>query len=179
MDGDLNHGNEPGHAGFIGVGHFRAKKINHALVEEGRLAIGRQTPNVARNQIDELREFAFTLAQLAVVVVPPARHQPRGPRLELVEEAYVDPVARVDDDVGRLDRFPHLRRQVASALGHVRVRQEQESGGHQASQAHARSGLLWSGREDLNLDLSPGREVCCNYTTSAWSPRCRADACSV
>lgn len=26
---------------------------------------------------------------------------------------------------------------------------------------------LWSGREDLNLDLFPGREARCNYTTSA------------
>jgi hypothetical protein len=25
----------------------------------------------------------------------------------------------------------------------------------------------WSGREDLNLDPFPGREACCNYTTSA------------
>jgi hypothetical protein len=25
----------------------------------------------------------------------------------------------------------------------------------------------WSGREDLNLDSFPGREACCNYTTSA------------
>ena len=26
---------------------------------------------------------------------------------------------------------------------------------------------MWSGREDLNLDSFPGREACCNYTTSA------------
>lgn len=26
---------------------------------------------------------------------------------------------------------------------------------------------IWSGREDLNLDSFPGREACCNYTTSA------------
>ncbi len=26
---------------------------------------------------------------------------------------------------------------------------------------------MWSGREDLNLDPFPGREACCNYTTSA------------
>jgi hypothetical protein len=34
--------------------------------------------------------------------------------------------------------------------------------------AAAGSGFgTWSGREDLNLDSFPGREACCNYTTSA------------
>jgi hypothetical protein len=31
----------------------------------------------------------------------------------------------------------------------------------------APASALWSGREDLNLDSFPGREACCNYTTSA------------
>ena len=35
---------------------------------------------------------------------------------------------------------------------------------------------VWSGREDLNLDLFPGREACCNYTTSAKPASDEADA---
>jgi hypothetical protein len=38
---------------------------------------------------------------------------------------------------------------------------------------------VWSGREDLNLDPFPGREACCNYTTSAKPASDEADAFEV
>ena len=38
---------------------------------------------------------------------------------------------------------------------------------------------VWSGREDLNLDSFPGREACCNYTTSAKSASDEADTFAV
>ncbi|MCW2847405.1 MAG: hypothetical protein JWR90_1379 [Marmoricola sp.] len=37
----------------------------------------------------------------------------------------------------------------------------------------------WSGREDLNLDSFPGREACCNYTTSAKPAYDEADTFAV
>ena len=39
------------------------EKIDHAPVEEGRLAVRVQPPQVTRNHIDELREFVLPLAQ--------------------------------------------------------------------------------------------------------------------
>ena len=38
---------------------------------------------------------------------------------------------------------------------------------------------VWSGREDLNLDSFPGREACCNYTTSAESVSVETDTSEV
>src|SRR5579872_1275067 len=63
MDGGLDHRRQAAHAGFVGVRHIQAEKIHHALVEEGWLALGRQSPDVARNHVDQLRELALAVAQ--------------------------------------------------------------------------------------------------------------------
>ncbi len=58
----------------------------------------------------DARNLGQAFAQLAVIVVAPARDESARPRLQLVEEAYVDPVAGVDHDIGGLDCSPDLRR---------------------------------------------------------------------
>jgi len=56
MDDCLYDRLQPAHARFIRIRYIQTEEIDHALVEESRLAIRRQTPNVARNQVHELRE---------------------------------------------------------------------------------------------------------------------------
>ncbi|SBS75505.1 hypothetical protein MHPYR_230075 [uncultured Mycobacterium sp.] len=65
--------------------------------------------------------------QFRAVVVAPAGDQAVGPRRQFVEQALVDPVAGVDDDVGALDFVPYGFGQVAGAFGDVSVGHQQQT----------------------------------------------------
>src|SRR6185312_10720214 len=43
-----------------------AEKIDHALVEEDRLAVRRQPPEMAGDHVHEMRQFPFSRAQLGL-----------------------------------------------------------------------------------------------------------------
>ena len=49
--------------------------------------------------------------------------------LDLVQQARVDPVTGMHDDVRVVDGGPHLGRQVTGALRHMGIRQQEESHG--------------------------------------------------
>jgi hypothetical protein len=63
MDDGLYEGRQAAHAGPVSIGHIQPEKIDHALVEEGGLAIGRQAPDMARDHVNELREIMIPIAQ--------------------------------------------------------------------------------------------------------------------
>src|SRR6185312_605910 len=63
MDDRLYKGRQASHTGPVGIGHIQPEKIHHALVEESRLAICRQAPDMARNHVNELREIMLPIAQ--------------------------------------------------------------------------------------------------------------------
>ena len=56
-------GRQPVRVRHVRVCYVEAEKIDQALVEEGRLAVRRQPPEVARNHVDELRERLLSVVQ--------------------------------------------------------------------------------------------------------------------
>ena len=64
MDEGLYGCRQPAHARLVQLRYVvQTEEIEQALVEEGRLAFGRQTPDVDRNHVHELRELALPVAQ--------------------------------------------------------------------------------------------------------------------
>ena len=62
MDG-LYERLQPAHARPVRIRYVQAEKIDHALVEENRLAVWGKPPEVDRNHVHELREFPLALAR--------------------------------------------------------------------------------------------------------------------
>lgn len=75
-----------------------------------------------------------TIAQRAVIVVAPDRHQPPGALFQFVQQGHIDPVPGMDHHVGTLHCGPHLRRKVTRAFGNVCVSQQEQVGRHPASE---------------------------------------------
>ena len=64
MDEGLYGGGQPAHARLVQLPHvMQTEEVEQALVEEGRLALGRQTPDVDRDHVHELRELPLPFAQ--------------------------------------------------------------------------------------------------------------------
>ena len=62
MDG-LDDRVQSAHARLVRICHIQAEIIDHPPVEEGRLAVGRQPPDMARNHVHELRKLPLPVAQ--------------------------------------------------------------------------------------------------------------------
>ena len=62
MDG-LDDRLQSAHSRLVCIRYVQAEEIDHALVEESRLPVRSQAPQVARNHVDELRELMLPVAQ--------------------------------------------------------------------------------------------------------------------
>jgi hypothetical protein len=63
MDGGLDGSRQSTHARLFAIGQIEAEKVFRALVEKGRLAVGRMPRDLDRNHVHELRELPFPIAQ--------------------------------------------------------------------------------------------------------------------
>ena len=86
--------------------------------------------------------FGQTRPEFVAVVVAPARDEPTCPRLEYIEKCGLDPVARVNDDVGAVDLVPHPFGQVTGPLRDVGVGDEQQPHGQLCASSSAIFGMI-------------------------------------
>lgn len=105
----------------VGVGVRRLRPLLPSR-RCSRLVDHRETQPFERHPRDLRKPFP----QCGTVVVAPAGDQPPSPSLELIEQPDVDPVARMDDDVGAIDLVPHRGRQRPRSGRDVGVGQQQE-----------------------------------------------------
>ena len=63
MDDGLNHRLQSTDTWFVRIRYVQTEKIGHSPVEENRLAIRRQPPEMTGDHIDELRELPLSLTQ--------------------------------------------------------------------------------------------------------------------
>jgi len=105
----------------VGVGVCR----RHPTLPPGRRSglVNHREPHSVEGRPRDLRK---PFPQRRAVVVAPARDQPSSPFLESLEQCHLDPVTRMDDDVGAIHLLPHDRRQRACPRGDVGVGQQQQ-----------------------------------------------------
>jgi hypothetical protein len=123
-------------------------------------------PHTGDVRLGDLRE---PLAEGAVVVVAADTDQTSSARLELVEEAHVDPVTGMEDHLRLVDAPPQLPREVLGPLGNMGVGDQQDPHRHdQGPEVGLGVGLdslvapvvgLWSGEEvGVGVGVEDGAE---------------------